>query len=222
MDWRADLYIKRYIRNHFRYIHALQCAAARVVQRLRERTLQQSNGITDLFHTIHVRRGDFKVKHAWAPAATILKKLDTTILLNATLYIATDERNKSFFEGFHQHYQVYFLNDFKKELEGIHLNYFGMIDQLISARGDSFFGCYWSTFSGYINRLRGYHSQTGKQRGWEKGVLRSWYYVPDRLYSAMRQYEPIFKPIQAREYPLGWMDIDHDVRQVAIEWVGSR
>ena len=171
MDWRADLYIKRYIRNHFRYIHALQCAAARVVQRLRERTLQQSNGITDLFHTIHVRRGDFKVKHAWAPAATILKKLDTTILLNATLYIATDERNKSFFEGFHHYYQVYFLNDFKKELEGIHLNYFGMIDQLISARGDSFFGCYWSTFSGYINRLRGYHSQTGKQRGWEKGVL---------------------------------------------------
>ena len=210
-DWRADLYIKRYIRNHFRYVDSLQCAAARVVQHLRDKAFLHSNGATNLFSTIHVRRGDFRVKKARATAHHILEKLNKTIPLNATLYVATDERNKSFFEGFYQHYHVYFLNDFKQELEGIHSNYFGMIDQLISARGDSFLGCFWSTFSGYINRLRGYHSQTSKEPGWKEGVLRSWYYVPDRFYSAMRKYDPIVKPIPAREFPLGWMDIDHDL-----------
>ena len=57
-DWRADLWSKRFVRDHLRYIDEIMCAAARVVQAVRERA--KDNG--GLFDSIHVRRGDFQYK----------------------------------------------------------------------------------------------------------------------------------------------------------------
>ena len=43
-------------------------------------------------------------------------------------------------------------------LEGVSPSRHGMVEALICARAAAFAGTLYSTFSGYIHRLRGYHS----------------------------------------------------------------
>jgi GDP-fucose protein O-fucosyltransferase len=72
-----------------------------------------------------------------------------------TVYMATDERDKSFFKDLSDHYDIVYLDDFAPLLKGVNTNFYGMIDQLITSRSRVFFGCWFSTFTGYINRIRG-------------------------------------------------------------------
>jgi hypothetical protein len=130
---------------------------------------------------------------------------------NSTIFIATDERNLTFFDPLRNHYHVYFLHDFKDQLEDLNKNFYGMLDQRIASRGRTFVGAYYSTFTGYINRMRGYHSQKDKLPGYEKGELNSYYYMPTKHKNAMRNYHSIKAPFWAREFPAGWRDIDHDL-----------
>ena len=72
----------------------------------------------------------------------------------------------------------------------------------------------YSTFTGYINRLRGYHAQKNKLSGYDQGLIESYYIVPANLVhlrDVMRRYECVGSPFWSREFPLGWRDIDHDV-----------
>jgi hypothetical protein len=50
------------------------------------------------------------------------------------------------------------LDDYKiiAGLDGINPNYLGMIDQVVCTRATIFVGTWFSTFSGYITRMRGY------------------------------------------------------------------
>ena len=52
-----------------------------------------------------------------------------------------------------------FLGDILKDgaLGGVNPNYYGMIESIACSRASVFAGTYWSTFTGYIHRLRGYH-----------------------------------------------------------------
>ena len=75
----------------------------------------------------------------------IYKNIKDKIQEGATVFIATDERNKKFFDPLRNHFNVFFLDDFQTELEGVNTNYFGMIDQLVASRGRLFFGCWHST-----------------------------------------------------------------------------
>lgn len=43
-DWKQDLWMKRFVRDHVRCIDELPCAAARVVHALRERGQQRGKG----------------------------------------------------------------------------------------------------------------------------------------------------------------------------------
>jgi hypothetical protein len=86
----------------------------------------------------------------------------------------------------------------------------GMVDQLVASRGRTFVGAYFSTFTGYINRLRGYHSQKDRLLGYEMGELNSYYYVPLAMKNDLRKYTPIRPPMWSREFPVAWRDIDHD------------
>jgi GDP-fucose protein O-fucosyltransferase len=70
------------------------------------------------------------------------------------VYIATDEQNITFFEPLAQHYTLFFLKDFKSELAGVNTNFYGMIDQLVAARGDVFVGVFFSTFTGTFVEIR--------------------------------------------------------------------
>ena len=88
-------------------------------------------------------------------------------------------------------YNVYFLDDFKHLFEDLNTNYYGMLDQLIASKGRTFIGTFHSTFTGYINRMRGYHSQKNKLEGYETGMIRSYYFNPEDRKNAMLKYAPV-------------------------------
>lgn len=136
-DWREDLWMKRFIRDHVRYTDAISCAAARVVQGVRKRAAAYS-GNSDAFDSIHVRRGDFQYVKTRISAADIYGMTKTVLPENTTLYIATDEKDKTFFDDLKKSYNVLFLNDFPEELGLINSNFYGMIEQLVAARGRYF------------------------------------------------------------------------------------
>ena len=206
-DWKADLWMKRFVRDHVRYIDEIQCAAARIVQAVRERSREHNNkGIFDAFH---IRRGDFQYKVTRVDAQEIYDISKDIIPKGSTVYIGTDERNKTFFDPMKKHYDVVFLDDFMNVLEGINPSYYGMLDQLVTSRSRYFFGCWFSTFTSYINRLRGYHSDNEKLPGYENGVIESYYYALAEHKLKMREFWPVKKAFHAREFPRSWMNIDY-------------
>jgi hypothetical protein len=168
-DWRLDLFVKRFIRDHFRYADDLQCTAARVVHEVREHAKRNSQMIGDNdgdpqttssknpkgeFDSFHVRRGDFLgfQKGAQVDALQIYKNTQSVLEEGGTVFIATDETDKSFFNPLRDHYKIYFLDDFQHLLGGQPMHKFGMLDQLVASKGRTFVGLYYSTFTGYINR----------------------------------------------------------------------
>jgi hypothetical protein len=56
-DWKHDLWMKRFVRDHVRYIDELQCAAARIVSALRNRVLKRTGGKSNEFDTVRVDKG---------------------------------------------------------------------------------------------------------------------------------------------------------------------
>jgi GDP-fucose protein O-fucosyltransferase len=148
-NWKEDLWLKRFIRDHVRYTDDIQCAAARVVAAVRDRS--RTRGYPDgVFDSAHVRRGDFLTMWynvSTTSAENILKMFRKNIPLNATVYIATDERNKTYFDPLRDVYDVVFMDDFLDLLQGINTNFYGMIDQLVATRGRTFYGCWFSTMT---------------------------------------------------------------------------
>jgi GDP-fucose protein O-fucosyltransferase len=138
-----------FIRDHVRYTDEIQCAAARVVAAVRKhaRTTDPTGNPRGLFDAFHVRRGDFQYVGTRVEAAEILKMAQRQIPKGATLYMATDERDKNFFQPLKDHYDLVFLDDFHDEaLVGINTNFYGMIDQLVATRSRIFYGCWFSTY----------------------------------------------------------------------------
>jgi hypothetical protein len=219
-DWRHDLWMKRFIRDHLRYVDEIQCAAARIVHKVRD--IARNNDGTDAnpngsYDSMHIRRGDFQYKDMHMDAQEIyLNNTKDIIREGRTVYIASDEKNKTYFDPLRAHYKLYFLADFAKEIESVNPNYYGMLDQLVASRGEIFFGAFYSTFTGFINRMRGYHVQKQKREGdYEQGAIPSYYYVPKRLQefrNVMRSYFPLQPAFWQQEFPIGWRDIDHDVQ----------
>ena len=135
---------------------------------------------------------------------------------NATIFVATDHQERSFFKPMADHYDLVYLKDYKEELEGVNTNYYGMIDQLVASRGRVFFGCFHSTFSGFIFRIRGYHSQKEKAVGWEQGVIaNSYYYTSEKEKRMYQSYGPLRTPYYSREFPTSWRDIDRGIKELA-------
>ena len=202
--WSQDLWLKRFVRDHVRYTDEIQCAAARVVQALRQ--------IDPVYDAFHIRRGDFQFTPVKVSADEIYRRAKDQIPEGTLVYIATDEKDKSFFEPLAKHYRLKFLSDFMEELgEDVNTNYYGMIEQLVASRSRTFFGCWFSTLTGYINRLRGYHADKNHGPGYENGHVQSYYYaLPDR-YDHMQKYYPIKKEFYVREFPTAWRNIDFDV-----------
>ena len=147
--------------------------------------------------------GDFQYKDTRISAKEIFENVKDVIPINSTLYIATDEKLRSFFDIFAEHYRVYYLDSNPPLVKGLNPNYYGMLEQLITSRAKVFVGTYYSTFTGYINRLRGYHSQKDRAPGYEKGEIESYYYVPIGLKHSMKKYNSVQPPFWAREFPVG-------------------
>lgn len=132
-----------------------------------------------------------------------------------TVFVATDHVGKPFFKPLADHYDLVFLKDFAKELEGVNTNYFGMIDQIVASRGRVFFGCYHSTFTGFIVRMRGYHSVNDKSQGYESGLLfNTYYYTGNREKNLYQHYGPLIPPYYSREFPTAWRNIDYGIEEL--------
>jgi hypothetical protein len=111
-SWQEDLWMKRFMRDHIRYKDPIQCAAARIVQALR-------NEFMGDFDTFHIRRGDFQFKKTRIEATEIYNNVKDILPEGRPVYIATDERNKKFFDPLKEHYQIRFLDDYQHLLEGV-------------------------------------------------------------------------------------------------------
>ena len=79
---------------------------------------------------------------------------------------------------------------------------------MICSKSNVFFGTWFSTFSGYINRLRGYYITKHKLEGYKDGTMKSWYLTPEDRRDEMQIYKPSRKPFYIREFPVSWRDID--------------
>ncbi len=113
------------------------------------------------YNAIHVRRvehiGGKMTQHDW-----LVRIFDGDFLPNTPLYIATDEPDLSWFnflkdEGF----KIYFATDFPESLnftfihESVRQDYLGIHEQIICELSNKFIHTEHSTFSLYVNRLRG-------------------------------------------------------------------
>ena len=122
-DWREDLWLKRFVRDHLHYTDEIQCAAGRVVEKIRMHVAKRTNNTTTDFDTFHVRRGDFQFKTTRIEIDEIMENTREFLTPGSTIFIATDERKKDFFEPMNKIFDLLFLNDFKAELNGINCTY---------------------------------------------------------------------------------------------------
>jgi hypothetical protein len=131
-DWRHDLWVKRFVRDHLRYIDEIQCAAARVVQALRERARHHrgENATNSGFDSFHIRRGDFQAQYKTAEmSAKVMYEQNSRRFLaeQRTVFVATDEKDDAFFGPLREHYHLYMLKDFKDLVSNVNPNYYGMV-----------------------------------------------------------------------------------------------
>ena len=214
-DWTDNLRMLRLVRDQLRYKDEIQCAAGKIIQALQQ---EQGNSGEQGFYTMHVRRGDFKEAYPIVNLeADDMYAQNTRLFFSEgrTIYIATDERDLSFFDPLRKHYKLKFLKDFEPLLKDVDSAYYGMIDQLVAAAGSRFFGTFYSTFSGYILRLRGFYSQRDHARGWQDGTLDSYYFgkgTPNPFRMVMQKRYNAVKPgYWEQEFPVAWREIDHNI-----------
>jgi len=217
-DPMMNNYVKRFVRDFLRYKDEIFCAAGKIIRSIPTTSseLEDSNKNKGLvmnrnkeirndipgFSTMHARRGDFQYKRSKVSGEDWYTTTSDIWLQNEVLYIATDEKNKTFFNvPFKKHHEhVYYLDDFwaVAGLENVDSAYFGMIDTIVASFGRVFAGTYFSTFSGFINRMRGYHGISMKS---------SWY-VPSQRKTTVHEWTHAVT--YARESPDGWVRIDGD------------
>jgi hypothetical protein len=157
-DWKQDLFYKRLVRDKVRYLDTLMCAAGRIIEAIRTRARQRNaTNINGEYDAMHIRRGDFQYKVTRLDPSKIYENSKDQLTEGATVFIATDERKnkRALLQPLADHYDLVFLEDFQHLYKDIETNYYGMLDQLVSYKSRVFIGTWFSTFSGYINRLRG-------------------------------------------------------------------
>jgi len=141
-DWKQQMWTHRFVRDHLRYMDEIQCAAASVVHALETRSLTRNSSNHGFFDSFHIRRGDFEYQYSdmIVNASVLYQGCQDVIPPNSTIYVATDERNKEYFQDLAKHYDLIFIDDILPFVQGLNSNYFGMLDQLIASKGRYFFG----------------------------------------------------------------------------------
>jgi hypothetical protein len=206
-DSIIDNHYKRFVRDHLHYHDAIYCAAGKIVKAIQTEGLLRGftpdNNGAGGYSAMHVRRGDLQYKKVKIPAIEWYENTKEVWQPREILYIATDERNKTFFDDLAVHHDLRFLDDYW-ELAGLsHLdpNYMGMIDTIVASRGRAFAGTWFSTFTGYITRLRGYHGLS---------QMDTWYsFLPRK--TAVHEWKLVNDIAYAFEWPDGWIGIDANV-----------
>mmetsp|Transcript_38921 Transcript_38921/g.44490 ORF Transcript_38921/g.44490 Transcript_38921/m.44490 type:complete len:1187 (+) Transcript_38921:96-3656(+) len=203
-----DNYFKRFVRDFLHYNDQIYCAAGKIVKALQVEGSQRGFNLDEegggRFSAMHIRRGDFQYKKVKISAEKWYDNTKEVWKPNEIIYIATDERDKSFFGPIAKHHDIRFLDDYwdLASLGDIDPNYFGMIDTIVSSRARAFAGTWFSTFTGYINRMRGYHGMSMKD---------SYYSFLDKK-TRLHTWENMNSSAYAFEWPDGWIGIDTNIR----------
>mmetsp|Transcript_34475 Transcript_34475/g.72665 ORF Transcript_34475/g.72665 Transcript_34475/m.72665 type:complete len:587 (-) Transcript_34475:3476-5236(-) len=198
-------YFKRLVRDRVRYSDEIFCAGGKIVKHLMEESLRRPDkGAGPGYFSMHIRRGDFQWRKMRISAKEWFENTRSWLVpdKSALLYIATDETNKTFFEPLMEHYEVRFLDNYTEiaGLSDLDPNYVGMIDQVAASMARVFVGTYFSSFSAFIGRMRGYHLISGKDM----------YYSHPDYWNETHNWAYPHASYSAREYPLGWAGIDED------------
>ena len=199
-DQYMDRYYKRFVRDYVHYVDMIFCKAGIIMHKLQEEA--EKMGLTG-FSTFHVRRGEFQYKNVKIPAEEMLENVGEFIPAGQLVYIATDEKDKNFFNAFRKRWpDIKFMDDYMDVagLRTINPNFLGMIDQVVCVMGEQFIGTWFSTFSGYITRIRGY-------MGYPDNT--TWYADYDHR-DRFQQYEFPRFPFYMRENSISWFGIDED------------
>ena len=205
-DVKMDHHYKRFVRDFLHYPDSIFCAAGRVIKLLEEEStkllIHSSDGGGPSYSSMHVRRGDFQYKKVKITAQDWYDNTKELFSDGELIFVATDEKSKKFFEPLQKHYNLRFLHDYTHAagLNEMDPNLMGMIDSIVASRGRLFVGTWFSTFTGYINRMRGYYGYPGST---------SYYSTHDRKFNT-HQWENPEKVLTAREWPTAWIGIDGD------------
>ena len=201
-----DNYFKRFVRDFIHYHDNVHCAAGKIVKMLqeegRQRGFDPDEEGTGGFSAWHVRRGDLQYKEVIIPAEEWWNNTAKLWQPKEILYIATDERNKAFFDPIRKHRDLRFLSDYfeKAGLDKLDKHLLGMVEIAVASRGRLFVGTWHSTFSSYIVRLRGYYGAS---------KMSSYYSYRPRTFIMHKWAQPSGN-FAAREFQTAWLGIDGD------------
>lgn len=147
----VDNHYKRFVRDFLHYRDSVYCAAGKVVRALDAEGKEWS--------TMHVRRGDLQYKQVKIPAEEWYDTLHEVWNEGEILYIATDERNRSFFDPIKKYHEVRFLDDYwdVAKLGDLDPSFISMVDTIVASHGRSFSGTWFSTFTGVSQPFRPIH-----------------------------------------------------------------
>ena len=218
-DDKVGNYYKRFIRDFLKYKDEVFCAAGKIVLGLmyedyvrKGNKLELDGELVGGYSSLHIRRGDLQFKEVRLESMAWYENTKEIWKPDEILYVATDETQASFFEDFKKSHggPMRFFNDYKTlaSLDGIDHTYYGLIDTVVASRGIVFAGTWFSTFSGYITRLRGYYGMS------KYYTYFSWLERKRYMHTWMDIWEG---SLYAREYPVGWTGIDGD-EPVTANW----
>ena len=150
------------------------------------------------YNSVHVRRNDFLICHGdkLVPSDLLLEKLYAFFERSKPLYIATDEKDLSFFDPVKEKYDIYFYKDFDFNTTALETD---VMDQVICAESDIFMGTYLSTYTKRINVMRGIES---KQADDDMGINRI-------LESRERIPKDIINPWSKKKSLWSWNESSH-------------
>ncbi|MFT5573192.1 MAG: hypothetical protein ACI9FR_002125 [Cryomorphaceae bacterium] len=141
---------RRFIKYHIRYSEEIFELANRILQALE----------LDSFDAMQIRRNDFQYTQTRIGTEEICNNIGVLFDQNLVVYIASDEDRKEIFDelaiGLNAP-KIFSWKDVEAVIdEPIPFAWIGPIEQLICSAARRFVGTDLSTFTSYINRLRGY------------------------------------------------------------------
>jgi hypothetical protein len=134
-DAKVGNHFKRFVRDYLHYKDDIYCAAGKIISLLEEEAShvgwQRSKGPG--YSSMHIRRGDFQYKKTKISAEEWLNATMGILRPGEIVYVATDEKDLSFFNPLKQHYNVKFLDQFSKAagLDELDPNYSGELYQCV-------------------------------------------------------------------------------------------
>jgi hypothetical protein len=184
------------------------------------------------FSALHIRRGDFQYAKTRIGARQIHEHVQTLLSPEHPIYIATDETDGAFLDGFREKFEVVTFSALPREtVANTPHHWCGIVETLICAAAPGrFMGTRFSTFSTRISTIRGhlactsggdfegvdtnlYYTQQPLNRKAEEGLLgRFWR-------KGTRHVDPVAEtatpwwlskdPLWARAYQVCWLETDN-------------